>query len=114
MEDCRGFTTCIKGKPSPSNFQHLLIMIIQIYKQATIFFLQDRVPTIANVIPTMDRIDDLLSEAAKRPLVPAVKHALKFARASINKYYSKTDASDIYRIAMGETNYYYICQNQTN
>ena len=57
----------------------------------------------------MDRIDNLLSAAAKRPLVPAVKHALKFARASINKYYSKTDASDIYRIAMDEANYHYTC-----
>ena len=31
----------------------------------------------------------------------SVKHALTFARKSINKYYSKTDLSNVYRIAMG-------------
>jgi hypothetical protein len=46
----------------------------------------------------MDRIDSLLNGA--KPLSPSVKHALAFARNSINKYYSKTDLSNVYRIAM--------------
>ena len=49
----------------------------------------------------MDRIDALLSRTPVEPLSPSVKHALQFARASINKYYSKTDLSNVYRIAMG-------------
>jgi hypothetical protein len=49
----------------------------------------------------MDRIDALLSDAPVKPLSPSVKHALRFARKSINKYYSKTDLSNVYRIAMG-------------
>jgi hypothetical protein len=83
----------------------------KIYKDATLFFSQDKVSSIANVIPTMDRIDALLSRAPVEPLSPSVKHALQFARTSINKYYSKTDLSIVYRIAMGmflET-LFYLC-----
>lgn len=81
----------------------------QIYKDATLFFSQDNVSTIANVIPTMDRIDSLLNNAATEPLSPAVKQALSFARKSINKYYSKTDLSNIYRIAMGMLRFIHLC-----
>jgi hypothetical protein len=51
----------------------------------------------------MDRIDALLDDLATEPLSPSVKHALKFAHNSINKYYSKTDQSKVYRIVMGES-----------
>ena len=50
----------------------------------------------------MDRIDALLSDVPAEPLSQSVKHALTFARKSINKYYSKTDLSNVYRITMGE------------
>jgi hypothetical protein len=50
----------------------------------------------------MDRIDVLLKSSSPQPLSPSVKQALKFARAIINKYYSKTDLSNVYRIAMGK------------
>lgn len=77
-------------------------VLFKIYKDATLFFSQDKVSLIANVIPTMDRIDALLSDVPAEPLSQSVKHALTFARNSINKYYSKTDLSNVYRIAMGE------------
>jgi len=48
----------------------------------------------------MDRIDSLLNGATTEPLSPSVKHALTFAHNSINKYYSKTDLSNVYCIAM--------------
>lgn len=54
----------------------------------------------------MDRIDDLLVDSAKKPLAAAVKHALTFAQKVINKYYSRTDMSNIYHIAMGEHLYF--------
>jgi hypothetical protein len=75
--------------------------LCQIYKDATLFFSQDQISTIANVIPTMDRIDLLLSDSTTKQLSLSVKHALSFAHKSINKYYSKTDLSNVYRIAMG-------------
>jgi hypothetical protein len=70
------------------------------YKDATIFFSQDNAVTIPNVVPTMDRIDAMLSSSATTPLVPAIKHSLTFARRLMDKYYSKTDLSNVYRIAM--------------
>ena len=77
-------------------------VIFKIYKDAALFFSQDKVSLIANVIPTMDRINALLSDVPAEPLCQSVKHALTFARKSINKYYSKTDLSNVYHIAMGE------------
>ena len=71
------------------------------YKEATVFFSQDSVATIAHVIPTMDRIDTMLSDSSTEPLSPSVKFALSFARKTMDKYYSKTDLSNIYQIAMG-------------
>ena len=67
------------------------------------FFSQDAVSTIAHVIPTMDRIDALLKDTAAEPLVPSVKHALTFAHQILDKYYSKTDLSNVYRIAMSKS-----------
>ena len=77
-------------------------LLSKIYKDATLFFSQDQVSLIANVIPTMDCIGALLSNAPVEPLSPSVKHALRFARKSINKYYSKTNLSNVYCIAMSE------------
>ena len=63
-------------------------------------FSQDQVETIAHVIPTMDRIDGMLDGTAGKALHPAVRHALAFGKKLINKYYLKTDLSNVYRIAM--------------
>jgi len=71
------------------------------YKEVTLFFSQDAVATIAHVIPTMDRIDTMLSSSSTELLLPSVKHALSFARKIMDKYYSKMDLSNVYRIAMG-------------
>jgi len=51
----------------------------------------------------MDWIDASLDDLATEPLLPSVKHALKFAHNSINKYYSKTNQSKVYQIVMGES-----------
>jgi hypothetical protein len=76
-------------------------LLLQMYKDAMLFFSQDSVVTIANVVLTMDRIDSMLSKSATSPLAPAVRHALTFAWKLMDKYYSKTDLSNVYRIAMG-------------
>jgi hypothetical protein len=79
----------------------LFLSICQVYKDATLFFSQDSVETIAHVIPTMDHINKLLHNSDADPLNPSVKAALKFAHKSMDKYYSKTDMSNVYQIAMG-------------
>ncbi|KAG6848965.1 hypothetical protein C0991_012306, partial [Blastosporella zonata] len=57
----------------------------------------------------MDRIDQMLKRSSldtaktnslDKALEPSVKHALTFARSHLNKYYSKTDTSNVYRIAI--------------
>ena len=71
------------------------------YKDATLFFSQDTIAAIAHVIPTMDRIDAMLHRSSVDALSPSVKHALSFSRKIMDKYYSKTDLSNVYWIAMG-------------
>jgi hypothetical protein len=71
------------------------------YKNATIFFSQDNAITIPNVVPMMDQIDTMLSSSATTPLAPAIKHTLTFVCQLMDKYYSKTDLLNVYRIAMG-------------
>ncbi|KAL1684500.1 hypothetical protein GGG16DRAFT_68183, partial [Schizophyllum commune] len=75
----------------------------RVLKQATLFFSRDDCPTITSVIPTMDKIDELMGSTnpdTKRPLHATVKAAMRLAKAKINQYYGKTDLSRVYRIAM--------------
>ncbi|KAL0950470.1 hypothetical protein HGRIS_014954 [Hohenbuehelia grisea] len=74
--------------------------VLKIYKTATVWFSQYSVCAIATVIPTMDRIDELLADAPSKELHPAVKAATQFGKQVMNRYYAKTDLSDIYRVAM--------------
>ena len=66
------------------------------------YFSQDDVPTIANVIPSMDKIDDALNPQANETVYhPAIQHAMRLGKDTMNVYYSHTDSSAVYRIAMG-------------
>jgi hypothetical protein len=50
----------------------------------------------------MDHIDEHLATAALNPDYPlAIKAALAVGKATLNRYYNKTDHSEVYRIAMG-------------
>ena len=53
------------------------------------------------VIPAMDHIDQHLATAATNPSYPhALKAALSIGKKTLNRYYDKTDQSEVYRIAM--------------
>ena len=55
----------------------------------------------------MDHIDEHLATAATNRRLPlALKAALAIGKKTLNRYYNRTDHSDIYRIAMGK--YYFI------
>ena len=59
-------------------------------------------PSIATIIPAMDHIDKHLATAAidnEYPLV--IKVALAIGKKTLNRYYDKTDHSEVFRIAMG-------------
>ena len=50
----------------------------------------------------MDHIDEHLATAALSANYPnAIKSALAIGKTTLNRYYNKTDHSEIYRIAMG-------------
>jgi phosphoribosyl-dephospho-CoA transferase len=50
----------------------------------------------------MDHIDDYLATACGNiKLSKAIRAALAIGKETLNRYYNKTDQSDVYRIAMG-------------
>lgn len=52
----------------------------------------------------MDHIDKVLATSSDNPyqFSLAIRAALAIGKAAMNKYYNKTDHSEVYRIAMGK------------
>jgi hypothetical protein len=76
----------------------------QLFKQATLFFSRSGTPSLAKVIPPMDKLHwSLKNEIDNLKTHPAIKVALCLVQKKLNKYYSRTDMSETYRIAMGES-----------
>ncbi|KAL7280274.1 hypothetical protein ACG7TL_005187 [Trametes sanguinea] len=74
--------------------------LLKVFFDATAFFSSSQ-PNLVQVIPAMDLIDEKLATACISPsLHPSIQVAARLAKDTLNKYYSKTDISDIYRIAM--------------
>ncbi|PPQ83589.1 hypothetical protein CVT26_001414 [Gymnopilus dilepis] len=59
-------------------------------------------PSLATVIPAMDHIDKVLATCSDSPhqFSPAIRAALAIGKNALNRYYSKTDHPEVYRIAM--------------
>ena len=54
------------------------------------------------VIPAMDHIDEYMATACQNMKISkAIRSALTLGKQTLNRYYNKTDQSDVYRIAMG-------------
>jgi hypothetical protein len=77
--------------------------LLQILKDATQFFSRAGAPSLPVVIPAMDLIDSLFTDLTlpTSQKHPAIRAAVKTAKKTLNKYYSLTDHSELYRIAMG-------------
>ncbi|KIL54438.1 hypothetical protein M378DRAFT_92556 [Amanita muscaria Koide BX008] len=74
---------------------------LRIFKDATLFFSREVVPNLAMVIPAMDHINESLGTSVEsRRYSPGVTAALGVGKWTLNRYYSKTDLSETYRIAM--------------
>lgn len=75
----------------------------QILKDATEFFSRGT-PNLAIVIPAMDHIDTHFTNAIlpTSKTNPAIRAAIGLGKRTLNRYYSKTDKVEVYRIAMGE------------
>ena len=73
---------------------------VQVFKDATLFFSRST-PNLAMVIPAMDHIDERLTDdSLDQNLEPSIRAAIALAKKTLNHYYSKTDQSDLYRLAM--------------
>ena len=78
-------------------------LFLQIFKTVTLEFSTDT-PSIANVIPAMDRMHaDLLAACENEKYSTAIRAALKVGMNLLNKYYSITDNSEVYRIAISKS-----------
>ncbi|KDQ49173.1 hypothetical protein JAAARDRAFT_143779, partial [Jaapia argillacea MUCL 33604] len=80
---------------------HILVVSSLLHTLPTLFYSQDTVCTIANVIPSMDKIDEVLHpQSISQQYYPAIQAVMRLGKATMNRYYSKTDSSNVYRIAM--------------
>ena len=77
--------------------------VLGVFKDATLFFSRNGTPSIATVIPAMDRIDEVLAtNAVNTQYSVSIQAALAMGKKTLNRYYSKTDHSEVYRIAMSK------------
>ena len=76
-----------------------LAAVLRQFKKATLYFSQDNA-SVAAVIPAMDQITKGLHPRTKKPFHCSIIAALTLAKNKMNRYYSLTDSSNTYRIAM--------------
>ncbi|KAH7053509.1 hypothetical protein BKA62DRAFT_629845 [Auriculariales sp. MPI-PUGE-AT-0066] len=80
----------------------LLEDLLELLKEATLFFLQAN-SSIGDVIPAMDHIDGVLADAMNNNTInDALCACANLSHRVMNYYYSLTDATPAYQIAMGE------------
>jgi len=67
------------------------------------FFLR-ATPNLATVIPAMDLIgQEFTTNSLDKAYEPAIRVVLNVAKKTLNRYYTKTDQSEVYHIAMSES-----------
>jgi hypothetical protein len=88
------------------DFLVLSLTTFQGLKEATLLFSRHGInANLTLVIPVMDQIDDdftAIMEQSERQWHPSIRAAVGLAKKTLNKYYSLTDSSEIYRIAISE------------
>lgn len=86
-----------------ADFNPLIRSFIQIFYDATSFFSMKKECHLSTVIPAMDHIENTLaSSIVNKEYSPSINRALEMGQKTLNRYYSLTDGSSTYRIAMGE------------
>ncbi|KAH9960261.1 ribonuclease H-like domain-containing protein [Russula dissimulans] len=74
--------------------------VLKTFKTVTLQFSTDT-PCLAAVIPAMDKMHNELTAVSENvKYSPAVQATLTIGKNLLNKYYSLTDDSEVYRIAM--------------
>ena len=63
----------------------------------------------------MDHLDEHLANAALNVNYPtSIKAAIAIGKKTLNRYYDKTDHSEVFRIAMGQIILLFYCVSQAN
>lgn len=87
-----------------------MLTYYQIFKHATLFFSRGNTPSLSKVIPAMDHIDAVLATTLDDITVPpSIRTAVAIGKRTLNKYYNKTDHTEVYRIAMGASMIVWVC-----
>jgi hypothetical protein len=90
-----------------SHHCYLIFPPCQIFQDATTFFSR-ATPNLATVIPAMDHIDKVLTAQSLDCTYEApIRMALAMGSKTLNCYYTLTDASEVYRIAMSTCAHFY-------
>ncbi|KAI0752333.1 hypothetical protein C8Q80DRAFT_1062322, partial [Daedaleopsis nitida] len=87
--------------PEEWGYLRQLGTILKVFKDATSLF-SGNTPSLAKVIPTMDHLDKILTTATKSPhkYGHPVRISCGYAKRTLNRYYSYSDMSVTFRIAM--------------
>jgi len=82
---------------------NIVVKHVQVFTYATMKISTNKIPLIHEVIPHIDVItstlDEFMDDASKHP---AVRHAALRGLLMLNKYYTLTDESIVFRIAMSK------------
>ncbi|KIK04055.1 hypothetical protein K443DRAFT_93909 [Laccaria amethystina LaAM-08-1] len=73
---------------------------LKVFKHAKLYF-SCKTPSISTVIPVMNHIDEHLATTAENSHYSVALHsALAIGKQTLNKYYNKTNYSEVYQITM--------------
>jgi hypothetical protein len=76
---------------------------IQGFLRITEIISQSNIPLIHEVIPLIDMVQNMVDNIREdKKIHPVVRSAVQCASKVVDKYYSKTDEAEIYRVAMGK------------
>ena len=77
----------------------------QPFLQATLRLSKNKIPLLHEVIPVIDILTDRLDDVSRdMKYLPSIRASAAKGLAVLNKYYSKTDESVMYRCAMSAYN----------
>lgn len=75
--------------------------VSKVFYDATQYFSRQKPPNLVNVLPAIDRVHNSLTDSSlDANYRPSIRAAASLGQATLNRYYKKTDDSELYRIAM--------------
>ena len=104
MGDYRAASDCSQGEQTVATVHQInkTNKYKQVLKDAMLYFLHST-PNLATVIPAMDHIDQvLLTHLCNKKFLPSIRSGVSLGQETLNCYYSRTDQSEVYRIAMSK------------